>query len=349
MEPVSNSSYLFLRGLRQVDHTVFCVQDGQKFYFDPQFRQRMPYSSGQQVKRSVMDLLSQILGEPRAPITFNYEINRKDELENKEPWSPCDPTYADQLVGGWMRARPKMITLKRRSPLSISAMRPLHPLLAGDSTENLTFDRSDHPERHPVRVLNAEGHELSEEEVNEWLDSNQRTLPRRHWIPNQRRANGLFVFDIAIDLGRLFKVSTNRHDPELDPEQIDLLKSKGWVQQDDQLICPEARRNEIIPALAHALVNWRVTSNQSRTFSPQPTLCLAISGNANRIVNAIRAELAEEEQRAMPVIDQSIAGTQVFIFPVARGYIPGVVGDPDAMELAEQWLIDRLSSFIYDA
>ena len=31
----STLPYLFIRGLRQVDHTVFSVQEGQKTYYDP--------------------------------------------------------------------------------------------------------------------------------------------------------------------------------------------------------------------------------------------------------------------------------------------------------------------------
>ncbi|MGD9978407.1 MAG: CRISPR-associated protein Cas7, partial [Bacteroidales bacterium] len=116
--------YIYLRALKHAAHTVFCVQDGQKTYFDPQFNRVVAYSSGQQVKRSILDALTSNLNVQMAPITFNYNVNAKKELENKEPWSPCDPTYIDQLLGGWMRAGDG-ITVKRRSPLSISAMRPI--------------------------------------------------------------------------------------------------------------------------------------------------------------------------------------------------------------------------------
>ncbi len=348
------SQTIYLRGLRQADHTVFCVADGQKFYYDPQFGQRMPFSSGQQVKRSIMDALAESLGEPRAPITFNYEITAKkgeETLENKEPWSPCDPRYADQLIGGWMRARPKTVTLKRRSPLSISAMRPLHPLLASMSKENLTFDRSEHPEQHPVRVLNAEGEEMATDAIDAWLASHDRALPRRHWIPDNTRTSGLFVYDVAIDLGRLFKVSTNRHDPELDPEQVERLQAEGWALTADgeHLVCPKERRNALIPALVEALVNWRVTSNQARTFSPQATLAMALSNNANRITGAIRADLDEErpDRVAHPVID-TIPGVDTFVNLPAKGYIPGVTAAADALDDATAALTARIAEYDFD-
>jgi hypothetical protein len=349
--------YLYIRALRQADHTVFAVADGQKTYWDPQFGQRVAYSSGQQVKRSILDALSEVLSEPRAPITFNYQVAKSKEgetLENKEPWSPCDPKYADQLVGGWMRAQKGEITIKRRAPISVSAMRALHPLLVSQDKENLTFDRSDHPEQHPVRVLDSDGQELSAEQITEFLHSNKRTLPRRHWIPENVRTTGLFVYDVALDLRRMFRVATNQHDPELTPQRIDELKTAGWRESEDglALICPPNRREEIISALASALVNWRVTSNQSRTYSPQATLAIAISHNANRVVSAIRAEMVDEESerpRVEPVLDGSVKDVELYISLPAKGYVRGVAASATALDDAEQEIVSSLRAFDYDA
>lgn len=140
---MKNSNFIYLRGLRHAEHTVFAVNDGQKYYTDPQFGKKMAYSSGQQVKRSVIEALDM----PFAAMTFNWEIDKNDKTQpakQKEPHSPCDPTFSDQLLGGYMKAESGSFTVKRRSPLSISAMRPLHPLLGGIEypTENLTFDRT---------------------------------------------------------------------------------------------------------------------------------------------------------------------------------------------------------------
>ena len=341
--------YLYIRGLRVAEHTVFCVQDGQKTYYDPISNRKVAYSSGQQVKRSILDALSETLDEPRAPITYNYEINKKKELENKEPWSPCDPHYADQLLGGWMRARTGEITLKRRSPLSISAMRPLHPFLVSMNSENITFDRSEHPEQNPVRVLNASGQELSAEEIQEYLQSNKRTLPRRAWIPDNNRTTGLFVYDLAIDLKRLFTVATNQHEPELSPAMLEELKTDGWESSADgeYLLCPEDRRREIAEGLAAAIVEWQITSNQARTYSPQTTLAIAVSDNASLITAAIRADLDEENpQRAVPIID-TVPKVDVYTSLSAKAYVQGVSGTADAIEQARIALEERLLAFDY--
>lgn len=346
------NSFIYLRALKHAEHTVFCVQDGQKTYFDPQFNRVVAYSSGQQVKRSILETLTDELGVQMAPVTFNYNINAKKELENKEPWSPCDPNYVDQLLGGWMRAAGEGQILKRRSPLSISAMRPIHPLLAGVDKENLTFDRSDRPDQHPVNVRMGDKL-LTEEEIEAYLQDNNRTLPRRNWIPENARTSGLFVYDIAIDLRTLFCVSTNQHEPEISKERIEELKSKGWKLSKNVfgecLVLPKEEREKIIPALAKALINWRITSNQARTFSLMETLAVAISENANTLAAAIRAKLVDdgEKPKAKPVVDET-AGADLFVTLPCSSYIVTENESADALQKAETKLVEMMMAFDYE-
>lgn len=343
--------YIYIRALKHAEHTVFCVQDGQKTYFDPQFNRVIAYSSGQQVKRSILDSLTSNLNVQTAPITFNYNVTKDKQLENKEPWSPCDPSYIDQLLGGWMKAGDG-ITVKRRSPLSISAMRPLHPLLAGVNKENLTFDRSDKPDRHPVNVRFGDKL-LNEEEIHDFLTTNNRTLPRRNWIPDNARTSGLFIYDIAIDLRTLFSVSTNQHEPEMTKEKIEDLKSKGWIETENIfgkcLTMPKDEREKIISSLANALLNWRITSNQARTFSLMETLAVAVSDNANKLAGAIRAKLIDdgEKPKAKPIIDET-AGAEVFVTLPCSNYIVTVNESADALEKSEQKLIKLMMDFPYE-
>ncbi len=353
---MNNSPFIYLRGLRHAEHTVFAVNDGQKFYYDPQFGYRMAYSSGQQVKRSIIEALNL----PFAAITFNWEIDKKEnKASQKEPHSPCDPSFSDQLLGGYMKAESGSLTIKRRSPLSISAMRPLHPLLGGieSPTENLSFDRTSHPEHHKVNVFwtdgKKRGEKLTDEQLNEWLTTNQRSLPNRAFIQDQTRASGLFVYDIAIDLRTLFCVSTNKLEPELSPDIEEKLRNEGWIEGQNIfgkcLICPGEKRKEIITALAKALLNWRITSNQARTFSLMETLAVAISDNANQIAYAIRGELRDDSDKpkATPKIDET-SKAKLFISPIANGYISGPIGSADALEKAEQELINLMTAFDYE-
>lgn len=200
---MKQNSFIYLRGLKHAAFTVFCVENGQKFYYDPQFNVRVPFSSGQQVKRSVLEKLNDILGVQPSPTEFYFDVDKKGALKEGEVLSSCDPHYVDQLLGGWMRTPKggKEKAVKRRSPLSISAMTPLHPLLSGLPKENISFDRSDRPNAHKVVVRDANGNVLTDEQVCDFLDGNDRSLYRK-WIPDNNRATGLFVYDVAIDLHR---------------------------------------------------------------------------------------------------------------------------------------------------
>ena len=334
-----------------MNYTVFCVNEGQKTYYDPQFGFSVPYSSGQQVKRSIISSFAEIIGEQQAPITFVSVKDKNGKIGEGEVFSTCDPSYKDLLIGGWMQAKAGGTdrTLKRRSPLSISALTALHPLLSGVPIENISFDRSDFPEVHKVIVRDSDGKELSDEEIENALNGSNRSLLRKY-IQNNKRATGLFVYDVAIDLRTLFCVSTNQFEPEISKEMIDALKSKGWKESKNVfgecLVLPKAERDKVIPALAKALINWRITSNQARTFSLMETLAVAISDNANTLAAAIRAKLIDDGERpkAKPIVDE-IAGADLFIALPCSNYIVTESESADALLKAEANLVERMDSF----
>lgn len=351
------SPFLYVRALRYCEHTVFSVADGQKFYRDPLFGNKSAYSSGQQVKRSVLDAMTSRLNIPFAPVTFNWTINKENKAEQGEAWSLCDPSFPDQLIGGYMKAEKDTATVKRRSPLSVSAMRPLHPLLGGleDKGEAMSFDRSATADRHKVNVfreVDGKREHMSEQDLAEWLQTTKRALPPKKWIEPQLRASGLFVYDVAIDLRTLFCVSVNQLEPEVYPETLEKLKAAGWVKTENVfgrcLVCPEPKRQLIIKALADALLNWRITSNQSRTFSLMETLAVAISDNANQIAYAIRAELDPEvDRRAKPIIDET-SSAKIFLTPSISGYVKGASGSAQALDNASAYLAQQLLQFPYE-
>ena len=347
--------FIYLRGLRHVDLSVFCVENGQKFYWDPVFpRVQVPYSSGQQVKRSIFDTLNSELQVNPSTVTFVFDVNSKGALSEGEVLSLCDPQYYDQILGGWMRATKGggEKTLKRRSPFSISAMRPLHPLLGGRFSENATFDRSDRPNLHKVVVRDANGNPMSEEQIEAFLTGTDRSLYRK-WIPDNPRATGLFVYDVAIDLRTLFSVLTNQLEPEISKDKIEELKSKNWILSKNVfgecLVMPKEEREKVIPAIANALINWRISSNQARTFSLMETLAIAISDNANTLAGAIRAKLVDdsEKPKAKPIIDET-AGADLFITLPCSGYVLTETESADALQAAEQKLIDLMMAFDYE-
>ena len=344
---------IYVRTLKRADQTVFCVADGQKTYFDPQFNRVIPYSSGQQIKRSIMDRLSIELNEIPAPVTFLWDVTKKNEITEGEVFGACDPSHFDQLLGGWMKAIKggKEKTVKRRSPFSISAMRALHPLLAGINKENITFDRSGRS-NNKVTVRDSGGNILSEDDIKKMLEGKDRSLVRK-WIPDNKRVTGLFVQDIAIDLRRLFCVSLDIYEPEISQPTEEKLKKNGWIQTKnifgDCLLAPLEVRKKLVPAIAKAILNWRITSNQSRTFSLMETLAVAVSDNANKIASSIRGKLSEEhENRSVPVIEEHLGGVDMFITLAADGYVITKSEKAEALELAKKNIVERMEKFDYE-
>src|SRR5690606_37427360 len=115
------------------------------------------------------------------------------------------------------------------------------------------------------------------------------------------------------------------------------------------LIAPERLRKEWIPGLAKAIINWRITSNQSRTFSLMDTLAISISDNANLIAGSIRAKLSEDDsKKADPIVDESITGVDTFVTLQAGAYIHTKSEKVDALDRAEQRLIELMSAFPFE-
>ena len=361
---MAQKPFLYLRGLRNVDFTVFSVADGQKKYWDALYRKEVPYASGQQVKRSILEAMMAEMGQGMAPVEFRFKLDKTDKKKAKEDIAlqTLDSAYPDQLIGGWMRAtgdgkqKEDDSVIKRRSPLSISALRPLHPLLAGMANDAaMTFDRRGQSTTK-VRLLDADGNEMTEDEMLEFISNSDKPLrPFKYLGDKNPRASGLFIYDIAVDLRRLFTVSLDRNDPELKKGLPDELLGKGWIESENAfgpcLVCPADQRIEIISALAHALINWDITSNQARTYHPREVLAIAISQNANQIVNAIRADLDDSGENAkahaIPRVDEG-AGAKVFVAPVASGKGLGVQGNSTALDDAETYIKTILSAFPYE-
>ena len=307
------------------------------------------------MKRSVLEKVTDVLGVQPSPTEFYFDVDKKGALKEGEVLSSCDPHYIDQLLGGWMRTPKggKEKAVKRRSPFCISAMTPLHPLLVSVPKENISFDRSDKPNVHKVVVRDASGKELTDEQVSNFLDGSDRSLYRK-WIPNNNRATGLFVYDIAIDLRRLFCVSTNQFEPEITADMVETLKADGWhvvtTSFGECLLMPKEQREKVIPAIADALIDWHITSNQARTFSLMETLAIAISDNANTLAAAIRAKLIddnEQKPKAKPIVDEN-AGAKTFVTLPCASYVVTENESADALAKAKQELIDRMMAFDYE-
>lgn len=131
------------------------------------------------------------------------------------------------------------------------------------------------------------------------------------------------------------------------------LKEKGWVESLNAfgkcLVLPRNEREKVIPALADALINWRITSNQARTFSLMETLAVAISDNANTIASAIRAKLIDdgEKPKAKPIVDEN-AGAELYVTLPCASYIITESESAEALDNAKKSLVDKMMAFDYE-
>jgi hypothetical protein len=194
---------------------------------------------------------------------------------------------------------------------------------------------------------------MSTEEVEKLLEGTDRSLYRK-WIPNNARAAGLFIYDVAIDLRTLFAVSVNPFEPEITKEKVEELREKGWISSKNVfgecLIMPKEQRDKAIPAIAKSLIDWRITTNQARTFSLMETLAIAISDNANTLAGAIRAKLVDDSdknKKVKPIIDET-AGADLFVTLTCSGYIVTESESADALVKAEEKLATLISQFDYE-
>ena len=214
----------------------------------------------------------------------------------------------------------------------------------------MTFDRSDRSNNNII-VRDQNGNSLSSEEIQALLSGKDKSLSRK-WIPGNNRATGLFVMDIAIDLRRLFSVTLNPLEPEITSNVEAQLRESDWVESENVfgkcLVAPKTTREQWIPALVDAILDWKITSNQSRTFSLMETLAVTFSNNANKVASSIRAKLVGEGEKVIPIIEEGLGGVETFVTLPAAGYVLTTQESATALEEAREYLINQLSAFNYE-
>ena len=151
----------------------------------------------------------------------------------------------------------------------------------------------------------------------------------------------------------IFQSRANSFEPEITKETEIKLRENDWTESENVfgkcLVAPKEIQDKLIPALANSIINWAITSNQSRTFSLMETLAVSISYNANKIAGSIRAKLSgEEENKAVPIIEEDIEGVETFVTLPAAGYIITKSEKADALEKAEDKLIELMQVFNYE-
>ena len=113
------------------------------------------------------------------------------------------------------------------------------------------------------------------------------------------------------------------------------------------MVAPKELRDKWILPFCSAILNWRITSNQSRTFSLMETLAVAIGKDANKIAGSIRAKLTEEE-KALPIIEEEMDSVDVYVTPSAAGYVITKSETMMALDDAKTKLEELINTFDFE-
>lgn len=343
--------FIYVTGVKNVKQAVFGVDTNLKTYYDAVSGKYVPYASGQQVKRSFFDFIneeySSSIEKIIAPFTVVYNFDsKKTKFEQKESYPDADNSFFTSLVGGYMKAPTKDKNKKkneeeddkedkevytRRSPIAFSYLTALHPDLTSTTVKDEigTSDRSDIFNDNMSFTCDGKK-SLDEEEALKLMAENNLQISKRKIYSPHRRANGLFKFDAAIDLERLFRVPIKKFNKEIDDVKHKSLVENGWKEVNvngvDYLELPSDLHGIYAEAIAEGLVEFRFKSNQSRSLDLMPTVSFAVTNKASKLPLVYRTEFDENNKRKL-VIETGVNGVQVFNSPLVNDILSGVDTD----------------------
>lgn len=306
-----SESTLYIKGFRKVNHGVFSVgEDGQKTYRSQVFNKTVPYAGGQQLRRCIKDSILDFLDLQPSHVKFTYKTDGK-KLSQKNALTSCNPKDIDQLLGGYMNTE---LSVSRTSPISSSALTPLHDLLCKVNNELIVMDRKNDSNFSISLVKDGktkDDKELSLEDMyKEFGEEKMKSVSPSQFIPDNKRVNGVFVYTIEINLKELFSISLNQFKREVTPELEEELVKDGWEYNEEKtrLLMPKDKFINISDAIAKGIMNWKFTSNKTNTLDCLNDFAVIISNNAQDLNDGIFVELEEESNGTMNakiVVDDS--------------------------------------------
>lgn len=242
----------------------------------------------------------------------------------------------------------------KTSAISISSLTPLHPYLATlRKGEIQTLDRLDKVDECTINIFTGDGknkQQLTEDEIKEFLSNNNRMMPKAIYTAKSH-LDGVFSFDIAIDLRTLFSVQVHGYKAQITKEKELELLEKGWVYGKNEfgeiLLAPKDVREKITESLSDALVDWQFKTNQSSNYSPSVTEAMSISFDVRRAAYGLSAEV--EEKTAQAIIDLDYADN-VFVEKSAKSYLKNSeeIAKAFAMDDAKAKIVEMINSYDYE-
>lgn len=359
-----NNNFLYIRVIKELIHTVLVVGqrdktrngfNGQKKYYDNFFKKWVGFAGGSTVKRHIVERFMGLVGEQLSPVIFQLKkVKGEDELREDIVINTCNPLNMDQHLRGYMLTTKDQDTtnVKRRSPLSISALTPVHPLLASCYGEMGVVDRSN-VKGNKITIIGENGKQLESEEVKRLLGTKNgsKLANHRKLIDSNGRMSGIYEMTMAINLDRLFSVELNEIDSEVTPEVESQLRENGWKEEHkngfNYLVAPKEYQDKIVKNLADAIINFRVFSNQSSTFSAMPVLAVSVTKEASKLHKGIVARITkgsdtDANSQSVALQINEVDGLQNFISSQMAKYVLTDKDDVMAEENAVELITDML-------
>lgn len=372
---------VYVRLIREQEPSVLCVgsvdkKSQQKRYFDPLANSFLAIGTGQQTKYSFINefLYEQDLSP--APVTFIVEDKKGDgKISQQVAFTEPDPMHPEALLRGYMKTVKVMKdanggrkkkkddeedeadgkTYKRRSPMSFSFYVPWNHRLAGNPQmpNSVSINRSDSAEFHNL-YLNEGDRMILFDDIED-QEIRDRMVARKFDPAPKSMSVGLYTSDIVMDMDRMFSVTDNAIEQEVPDQYLQAMREAGWTefkhsQYGTMLDMPDDEKQKLIEALAHALLNHRITSNQSANFSLMNVVAVVVSTNANEVKSAVLPVFTRDDKGKYVFSDietEETDNTKVFVSKSVRNLLPDYAGECSigAVSNAEAFIADHLRNY----
>ena len=329
-----NHDTIVLKKIYHYKLTRFCVDsNGQKTYYDNNMR--IPYSSGQQQKHSLIEEFLKLAEQEHAPSELFYEYdNSKDaKLNHKIFRITTDLRHLESYLRGHMynveeekasKSKSKKKTAEsetseapeseengtqkliyiRPSAFKISCLSPVHPKLSSTVQEaHVMVDRRG-KQKCDIIITDSKTKEVFDDEKTKYMLENTNFNGAMHFKPSEANQNflvsGVFEVTMEVDLKQLFKTRLSKYERTL-PESVknDLL-SHGWYITKEKNIeyinPPDEFKEFILDHLPEAIFNFTSKTNQNRNYAVPELLAIAMTNDASEMPRIFTVDVNEDNK-----------------------------------------------------
>jgi hypothetical protein len=336
-------SKLYIRCLRKANKLKFSVgENGTKTYWDKEFNTNLGYASGQQAKRCIKESMLENLELEHSIIEFLWNKEGKEGIVK----TSADPNDIDQLIFGYMRTD---INVGKTTAISCGGILPLHPYLASTFKDSGTMDYTESTKsKIMISDIDKNGPVEFETVLDKIAESKLNTFKTSKFLNPEVLINGIYKYDVQIDLGKLFSVDLVRYKKEIDLSIVDSLLEKGWLYNTNKtrLLLPKQKRDEIADAIAKAIVDFELRSNIGRYYESFTTFAVIVSDSPRKLDETIYAEIVDESTRTANLVVNDYEG--LFTSPLIKEHYFGIHNDTKTIDNGIEKISELIKNYNYE-